>query len=170
MSPKAPRFSIVAPGSDYGKTRLITGIVAELSKLGVRACVVKHSANASPPDSGKDTHLFRESGAKASALVDASGMASIYLPGEGLEGAIDAMAHLNPDVVICEGFKDSNVQKILIARSEDDLALASTLKGVVAVASVSMLSSPGVAALMLDPVEVAQFIIRQLSMHGSGVP
>jgi len=167
MPPKVPVFAIVAPGSDYGKTRLITGVVAELAKLGVRACVVKHTAHSSPPDGGKDTHLFRESGAMASALVDAGGMASVYLPGGGLDGAICAMAHLDPDIVICEGFKDSELRKIFIARGEGALTLASRLRGGVAGASAGLLSVPGATALRLDPVEVARFMAGQLPRGGA---
>ncbi len=166
MPQKTTVFSIVAPGSDYGKTRLITGVVAELSKLGIRACAVKHSAHSPPPDGGKDTHLFRESGALASALVDACGMATVYLPGEGLEGAIGAMAHLDPDVVICEGFKDADIKKVFIARGQEDLAIAGRLSGVVAVASADPLSLPGAAWLRTDAAEVAKFIAGQIQTRG----
>ncbi len=168
MPYRAPVLSIVAPGSDYGKTRLITGVVAELSRLGIKACVIKHSRHASPTDSGKDTHLFRESGAMASALVDANGLASVYLPGEGIPGAVSAMEHLKPDVLICEGFKDYPYPKILIARSEDDLATAGELQGVIAVASAGGLCANGLAPLKLDSVDVARFIAGWLLQQKGG--
>lgn len=168
MPSRAPLLSIVAPGSDYGKTRLVTGIISELSKLGIKACAIKHTRHTSPADAGKDTCLFREAGAAASALVDENGLASVYLPKEGIQGAARAMEHLVPDVLLCEGFKDYPYPKILIARGEGDLPAATALKGVIAIASAEGLSVQGLPSLKLDPMQLAKFIAAWLAEQRGG--
>ncbi|MCQ5377533.1 MAG: molybdopterin-guanine dinucleotide biosynthesis protein MobB, partial [Candidatus Methanomethylicia archaeon] len=67
-------IAIVAPGSGYGKTTLIEGIVSYLAARGMRVFVVKHTPEepAIQDNKGKDTWRFREAGAFASAIISSS--------------------------------------------------------------------------------------------------
>lgn len=132
MPPKIPAISIVAPASDCGKTRLITGIVSALAEQGIRACIIKHSSHDAPTDLDKDTWRFREAGAAASALLDNRGLATYYIPKSSLEDAIEAMSSQGAEIIICEGFRSSPLPKIVLIGGAEDLPLLCSLPNVAA--------------------------------------
>lgn len=153
-------IAIVAPGSGYGKTTLIEGIVSYLAARGMRVFVVKHTPEepAIQDNKGKDTWRFREAGAFASAIISSSGQIALAAVGVSLEALLEVAGSLGADLVICEGFKASHLKKIAIA--EGELGPLSLLENLVAVVSKGPKPAAGnLVALPFDGSKVADFIL-----------
>ncbi|MGA2573334.1 MAG: molybdopterin-guanine dinucleotide biosynthesis protein B [Candidatus Methanomethylicaceae archaeon] len=133
MRSRAPVVCIVAPGSGYGKTALIDSLLAGLKQQGIKACVLKHSGHDFEPDVEKDTWFFRQAGAIGSAVITEAGLASFYVPCSTLESSLAILEGLEPDIILCEGFKESNLPKILLLKAEDEFGIIPSLTSVLAV-------------------------------------
>jgi len=112
---------------------LIKSLLVGLGKKGLKACVLKHAGHDLELDKGKDTWRFRRAGALASAVIDEGGLASFYIPSSTLESSLAMLESQNPDIILCEGFKDSTLPKIVILREEDEFGLLPSLESVLAV-------------------------------------
>ena len=109
----------VAGYSNTGKTGLVQALVGKLSEEGIRIATVKHAPGAAlfPPE--KDTTRHLEAGA-ALALALSDGQMVAYL-GEGgdLDRALVAVERMaSPDVILVEGFKGSDLPKIVLGEAE----------------------------------------------------
>jgi molybdopterin-guanine dinucleotide biosynthesis protein B len=135
MSRPFPVVCIVAPGSEYGKTRLIEFLVREITAAGKAICVLKHSGHEFTPDEGKDTLLHRRAGAKASGVLTKGGLLSLFIPESSIEQSLDLLGMLNPDLVLCEGFKSSPYPKIILLKGPDEFGILPALEDVIAVLS-----------------------------------
>jgi molybdopterin-guanine dinucleotide biosynthesis protein B len=104
--------------SETGKTRLIVGLIGELTRRGRRVAAVKRCSHGFALDTeGKDTAEFSRAGAGGVAMVSPEGWAA--LGGAGVEAPVLA-ARLFPeaDVVLIEGGKGAaGVPKIEVLRS-----------------------------------------------------
>jgi molybdopterin-guanine dinucleotide biosynthesis protein MobB len=134
MQTRIPVLCIVAPGSGYGKTDLIASLVTGLKQQGIRACVLKHSGHDFEPDLEKDTWHFRQAGAIGSAVTTEGGLASFYVPSSTLQSSLAILEGLKPDIILCEGFKDSNLPKILLIKTEEEFGIIPSLTSLLAVA------------------------------------
>jgi len=132
MDSPTPVLCIVAPGSGYGKTKLIEGVVSRLLQSGVKCCVLKHSAHEFDP-AGKDTSRFRAAGAIGSAIMTDAGPASFFVQKSSLESCLSFLEGLGPDIILCEGFKNSKLPKIVILRETVEFGLLRSLENVAAV-------------------------------------
>jgi molybdopterin-guanine dinucleotide biosynthesis protein B len=133
MRTRVPAVCVVAPASSYGKTALIESLLAGLKQQGIRACVLKHSGHDFEPDMHKDTWLFRKAGAIGSAVMTEGGLASFYVPCSTLETSLAILERLEPDMILCEGFKGSNLPKILLLKTEDEFSIIPSLTSVLVV-------------------------------------
>lgn len=120
---------IVSLKSGCGKTTLIEEVIERLSRRGLKICAVKHSAHRIEEDRGKDTWRFRKAGAMASAVVSNEGI--IYLSDANL--TIPVIYSMNPDLIICEGFKESNLPKLAIIKEASELSEISKMKNVIGI-------------------------------------
>ncbi|MDH7556737.1 MAG: molybdopterin-guanine dinucleotide biosynthesis protein B, partial [Candidatus Methanosuratincola sp.] len=155
---RPPALAIVSFRSGAGKTTILEGIIRILTKTGYRVCAIKHSAHSEIRDAGKDTWKYREAGAAASALLQPSGYLEVCSKSADLHLAIDVISRLNPDIVLCEGFKDSDLPKIAIVESSE-LDQGVRLQGVVAfVLKEDVAPANGVIRLPFDPSAVSAFI------------
>jgi molybdopterin-guanine dinucleotide biosynthesis protein MobB len=128
-----PVICIVAPGSGYGKTRLIEYLVREIKASGRTVCVLKHSGHEFAPDEGKDTLLHRRAGAEASGVLTKSGLLAMFIPECSMEGALDLLGALHPGLVICEGFKGSQYPKVLLLKNSEEFGIMPALENVIAI-------------------------------------
>lgn len=133
MAHAFPVVCIVAPGSGYGKTRLIEYLVREITASGKAICVLKHSGHEFTPDEGKDTLLHRHAGAKASGVLTESGLLALFIPESSMEQSLGLLGTLGPDLVLCEGFKGSPYPKIMLLRNSDEFGILPALENVIAV-------------------------------------
>jgi molybdopterin-guanine dinucleotide biosynthesis protein B len=124
----------VVGASDSGKTKLVTSIVAELSRRGWNVATAKHSKSTfSLEPKAKDTFKHRKSGAKTVLFLGPRETVAVRPPGEEL-GACVARFCSDADIVIAEGFVGENYPKIAIAtnrKSESDLTALPNLRALV---------------------------------------
>jgi len=118
------------PGT--GKTILIEKLVAELKGRGYQVATIKHTHH-TLGDPGKDTERHLGSGATASLLVADERM--VLAKPTTHPPSIKEMTRLlrnDYDLIICEGFKDSNLPKIALVRNAEELHGMSCVIGIIA--------------------------------------
>jgi len=108
--------------SGSGKTTLIEKLIVHYKSSGKKVSVIKsmrHEFDTDP--SGKDTFRYRESGASASIITNGRKFALISEITDGAD-PLDLAERFfsDSDIVIIEGFKEGNIQKIeVIGDSEE---------------------------------------------------
>ncbi|NGZ74656.1 molybdopterin-guanine dinucleotide biosynthesis protein B [Saccharibacillus alkalitolerans] len=122
-----------------GKTTLTERLLRLAAGRGLRASAIKHHGHGGPPEpppAGTDASRFFEAGA-ASSIVAGGGVIVLQSrqpeadPGAGLDSLIrltEASAH--PDLILIEGFKGAEYDKIALLRSEADAEALSGLRNV----------------------------------------
>jgi len=152
--------------SGAGKTTLLVKVIAELHSRGIRVGSIKHSHHitASTMDvEGKDSWRHKQAGARCTLLVgpdrlqlvaDHSGSAS---PVELAARYMDGM-----DLVLAEGYKASEGDKIEVVRAERaSLPLLRPEDGLIALAS-DIHVDLGVPRFGLDdPSAIADFLVER---------
>ncbi len=111
--------SFVAP-SGTGKTTLLEGVVAELSRRGHRVGAVKHDAHRIELDTeGKDSWRLRQAGAESTVLMGRNQLAWFGQDDQGptLTQAA-SMFFPNVDVILVEGFRSADLPVILVSRPD----------------------------------------------------
>jgi len=138
-----------------GKTRVIEGLVRELTSRGHRVGTLKHATPHHLLDTpGRDTWRHREAGAEASAVI-ADGRAALFL--DRPLTVAEALEILGPlDLVILEGFKSLDyIPRILLPRSPGELEeLSNGLE--IAVVAPQLLEGGEVEASLLGLDEVEE--------------
>jgi molybdopterin-guanine dinucleotide biosynthesis protein B len=169
MSP--PVFGITG-WKNSGKTTLTARLIAEFTARGFKVAAVKHAHHGFDVDQpGRDSHKFREAGAREVAIGSAKRVAIMRELREEDEPELDEIvARLDsPDLVLVEGYKKSGHPKIE-ARRRDSIQhdpLAGRIGGVVAVASDHETDSGGLPLFALDDIAaIADFIARYLGLAG----
>lgn len=108
--------------SGTGKTTLLEAVIVQLKAAGVDVAVIKHSHHPIDPDPpGKDSHRFRQAGARRVLLAtpDRDILVSERRGrGDGrLDEALALLATEPCDLVLVEGFRHDPIDKIEIVRS-----------------------------------------------------
>lgn len=115
MAKRIPVLCVVGP-SGSGKTTLMEGLIKELSRRGYRVATIKHAHHPVELDQrGKDTWRHRQAGAAVSVI--SSGSTVAVFSEEKRELAIeDLRARFihDADLILAEGYKDSNCPKIVV--------------------------------------------------------
>lgn len=117
----ANRIHIVGR-KNSGKTTLVTELVRELSRRGLRVATIKHTHHHHELDTpGKDSHRHREAGAAMVAIL-APGMTAVFEPqatdrssDERLEDVCGRMT--NCDLILVEGGQHCAGAKVEVWRS-----------------------------------------------------
>jgi molybdopterin-guanine dinucleotide biosynthesis protein B len=155
-----PFISIVGRRNS-GKTMVLAGLIAELTRRGVRVGVLKHSAHEFDLDrEGKDTWRHRQAGARAVGIMSPRRLAVMReLDGElPLEQAL-ALLGSDLDLVLTEGFRQAATVKIEVVRAATGCAVTTPPRQLLAVVADCAVetSAPqlsfGEAAALADLVE-----------------
>ncbi len=169
MSP--PVFGITG-WKNSGKTTLTARLIAEFTARGFKVAAVKHAHHGFDVDQpGRDSHKFREAGAREVAIGSAKRVAIMReLREEDEPELVDIVARLDgPDLVLVEGYKKNGHPKIEARRRgaiQHD-PLAGRISGVVAVASDHETDSGGLPLFALDDIAaIADFIASHLGLAG----
>lgn len=103
--------------SNSGKTQTIERLIRALKEKGYSVTAVKHTHLEVRIDEGKDTELFRSSGALCSALSAKDQSFIVFDRPLGIE---DLLRILEPicDVVLVEGFRDARIKKFVFGDAE----------------------------------------------------
>lgn len=105
-----------AAWSGEGKTALIEQLIREFKSRGLRIAVIKHDAHGIDIDrEGKDTWRFQEAGADFVAVSSPKKSACIEQQEKSLEELISGIH--DADLILIEGFKNTTLPRIGIARS-----------------------------------------------------
>jgi len=127
-----PIFCIISLGRARGKTALLERLVRKLTNSGIRVVTIKHSTKSFDTEE-KDTWRHLESGAAEVVYVSPRELITLRRLKASLTDALEAL-HLDPDLILVEGFKDSPYPKILCTSSPKEMVDASkSIRNIVAV-------------------------------------
>ncbi len=169
----APIFGIVG-WKNSGKTTLMAKLIEEFARRGYKVAAVKHAHHDFDVDQpGRDSHRFRESGAREVAVVSANRVALMHeLRGEAEPGLDEVLGRLTgADLILVEGFKTHDHAKIEARRAEaaQSDAIAGTVPGVVAIAADRETEPGGLPLFPLGDISaIADFITNYTGLNRLG--
>ena len=115
-----PPIVSVIGNSKSGKTTLIEKLVQELKSRGYRVATVKHTPQGVNFDeAGKDSWRHIQAGSEATAVSSPDKIVMIKPVAQ--DAALDEIAHLlgdDYDIILAEGFKQSNAPKVEVHRRD----------------------------------------------------
>lgn len=120
--------------SGSGKTTLATQVVEQLKLRGYRVGVLKHDAHNIQLDvEGKDSSLYTQAG--ADSVIVSSPRHIFLIEKTSEQKTVEQLLtrFQEVDLIIVEGFKQANMAKLLVARTEEQLDLFDQLSRVVAI-------------------------------------
>lgn len=165
-----PVFGITG-WKNSGKTQLVSRLVGEFTRRGLKVSTIKHAHHAFDIDhEGTDTFRHREAGASEVAIVSSRRWALMHeLTGEDEPQLDDVISRLSPcDLVLIEGYKREGHPKIEVRRREsaDHRPLASDDPTILAIASDHDAAGEGLPVFDLDDVKaIADFIQDRLNLE-----
>lgn len=119
-----------------GKTTLITNLITLLREEGFQVATLKHHGHGGVPlgFSMTDSEKYRRGGAILSG-VEGDGVLQLSSDSWNLEKMISIYEIMEVDILLIEGFKREDFEKVFVVKQEGDLSLLPTLSKVVAVIS-----------------------------------
>ena len=165
-----PLFGIVG-WKNSGKTTLVSNLIAELTRRGFNVAAVKHAHHAFDVDQpGRDSHKFREAGAREVAVISGKRVAVMHELRDEAEPALeDVVKRLGgSDLILVEGFKRHDHAKIEARRLEavQQDAMGAEFPGIVAIASDHPVETGELPVFALDDIAgMADFILRQTRLE-----
>ena len=129
-------INIVGYSSNVGKTLLIENLIKELKSRGYSIATIKHDVHGFDIDKkGKDTYKHREAGSETVIISSKNRLAMIKELEEetNLNNIIEMV--LDKDIVLVEGYKNSNLRKIEVYRSGVSDKIITPKEKIIAVAS-----------------------------------
>jgi molybdopterin-guanine dinucleotide biosynthesis protein B len=148
--------------SNSGKTTLVVKLIQELKSRGYRVATAKHTPQeASLDEPGKDSWRHLEAGSSATAVGAQDRIMLIKPVASGDPVAeIIAMMGEDYDILIIEGFKQSDLPKIEVHR-EATGPLLKGIKNIVAVATKEPLETELQQFPLDDPAPLSDFIEKE---------
>lgn len=154
--------------SGSGKTTLVEQVIGLLEARGLVVSLIKHAHHEFDIDyPGKDSYRHRHAGCREVLVTSANRWAIMHeLRGRDELSLDEALAQLSPcDLVLVEGFKHAPIAKIEIYRADiDKPQLFPNDQHVIAVASDRPVDTSLPQLDLNQPAEVADFIVRALSL------
>lgn len=148
--------------SGSGKTTLLEKIVPELTALGLRVAVIKHSHhNASVDKEGKDSWRMKEAGASQVIMACDNRWALMTETPQQAVSLSYLAAQFDPeltDLILVEGFKQEPIPKILLHRQNMEKAFPELDENVLAVATDYPVQTDKVRLNLNEISEVVTFI------------
>lgn len=129
-----PIISVVGR-SESGKTTLLEGLVAELKRRGHKVAVIKHAGEGFELDrKGSDTWRLSRAGSEVVAISSPREVAVIkQLQQDLTPEELSWMIGGDYDILLTEGFKQSNTQKIEVHRKDQGNGLLTPITALLAV-------------------------------------
>ena len=153
-----PIVSIVGK-SESGKTTLLEKLIRELKSRGYRVATVKHAPQESSFDEpGKDSWRHIEAGSQATLISSTDKL--VLIKPTNSEPALEQIARLlgeDYDIILAEGFKDSDAPKIEVHRQRAGPPLAS-VKKLIAIATDEPLETKTRQFSLEDSKDLADFL------------
>jgi len=133
-------------------------LITALSQRGLRVASIKHDAHHFEPDvPGRDSWRHKQAGAFASAVFDGDKYMLVKDERQSVEGLLAMMTEA--DIVLIEGAKETSYPKIeVVRRGNSEQAITSPDK-LIALATDTALSLPGVPSVDISDAEAMVTII-----------
>lgn len=129
-------INIIGSGSNVGKTFLIEGLIKELNKRGLTVATIKHDVHGFDIDKkGKDTYKHREAGAETVVISSKKRFAIIKEIEDEIQLSDIINMVLDKDVILVEGYKNSNLRKIEVFRDGVSKDIITPMEKLIAIAS-----------------------------------
>ncbi|MCG8558540.1 MAG: molybdopterin-guanine dinucleotide biosynthesis protein B [Hyphomicrobiales bacterium] len=165
----APVFGVIG-WKNSGKTTLMVRLVEEFTRRGFTVSAMKHAHHSFDIDHpGRDSHQFREAGARQVALASPKRWALMHeLRDEAEPPFEEILSHIGPcDLILIEGYKAGPFPKIE-ARSQRSLTrepLSDNDPRIVAIASDGSAADGPLPHFAVDDVPtIADFIAEHLGL------
>ncbi|MCX8187086.1 MAG: molybdopterin-guanine dinucleotide biosynthesis protein B [Nitrososphaeria archaeon] len=127
-----PIFCVISLGRAKGKTALLEWLTEKLTNSGIKIATIKHSTKRFDTEE-KDTWRYLESRAAEVVYVSPWELITLRRTTASLADAIEAL-HIDPDLILVEGFKDAPYPKILCVGDPRELMEAvESIQNIVAV-------------------------------------
>lgn len=159
----------VVGGKNHGKTTLITEMVVELSRRGLRVGTIKHTHHDHELDvPGKDSYRHREAGAAVVGILTRSLNAVFWNPSSSEVTGDARYDHFSLifqecDVVIVEGDTLTSAHKLEVWRAERNTpAMAGSLSNVMAVITDDEYSGNNLVLPRKEVPRIVDFILDYL--------
>lgn len=125
----------IAGYKNSGKTTLVTRILKMARKSGINVSSLKHHGHGGLPLGleEKDSMLHREAGAMIAGVEGAGVLQFTRERPWELEDLVNIYQLLDVELLIIEGFKQADYEKVVLIRDEADLHLLEQLNHIVAV-------------------------------------
>ena len=129
-------INVIGKGSNVGKTILMEGLINELKNRGLTISTIKHDVHGFDIDKeGKDTYRHRQAGAETVVISSKNRFAMIKELDEEID-LEDIIKMINDkDVVLVEGYKNSNLRKIEVYREGVSEEIITPKEKLIAIAS-----------------------------------
>ena len=147
-----------------GKTTLLTGLIPRLTACGLKVAVIKHDGHDFAPDvPGTDSFRLRQAGAGIVAVYSARRyFLTADRPGTTVEELAGQMAEA--DLILLEGGKGSDYPKVEVVRGAVSNQSVCRPETLLAIATDTALTVPGVARVGLEDYEgLARIITNYLA-------
>ncbi|HAR35444.1 MAG TPA: molybdopterin-guanine dinucleotide biosynthesis protein B [Acidobacteria bacterium] len=159
------RAVAIVGASDTGKTTLITALIEEFKKRGLKCGVLKKASHEIELDSeGKDSWRLMEAGASSTAVMTEDRLFLIKRKTASetlLEVALDKFSEV--DLLLVEGGKrESAFKKILRVQNADDHNLISPPEELIAIVSDEPFDSPYPFFLATEVAKLSDFLLTVL--------
>lgn len=117
----SPKTVSIVGYKDSGKTRVVEGLVRELTRRGYKCGTLKHTAEDVIFDTpGKDTARHRQAGSQATAILHNTATAIFIDKKLTIQEAVNKLGPL--DFLVIEGFKTVETHaRIIVPRQEEDI-------------------------------------------------
>ncbi len=170
---KTPVFGVTG-WKNSGKTTLVTRLVAEFSRRGLKVSTVKHAHHAFDIDKPEtDSFKHRQAGASEVMIVSGHRWALMHeLREEDEPPLAAALARISPcDLILVEGYKREGHPKLEARRTQSRKSemLAPSDPSIVAIASDHDSDGAGLPVFRLDDTTaICDFIIGHLDLKAGG--
>jgi len=159
------RAAAIIGASDTGKTTLITALIEEFKKRGLKCGVLKKASHEIELDTaGKDSWWFMEAGARSAAVLTEDRLFLIKRNTASetlLEIALDKFSDV--DLLLVEGGKrESAFKKIIRVQNADDHNLISPPEELIAIVSDEPFDSPYPFFLATEVAKLSDFLLTVL--------
>ncbi|MCI0763790.1 molybdopterin-guanine dinucleotide biosynthesis protein B [Bacillus sp. TL12] len=134
MGRTAPILQIVGY-QNSGKTTLTEKLIQAFSDKGMKVATIKHHGHGGYPEvPQKDSERHRQAGAVVSAVEGAGLLSLSSLRDEwSLQEIIRLYDFFEVDMILIEGYKAENYPKVVLLRTNEDIALLDKVENVIAV-------------------------------------
>ena len=161
-------FGIVG-WKNSGKTTLVERLVSDITKRGYRVSTIKHAHHSFDIDhEGTDSYRHRMAGASEVLLSSSNRWVIIHELREEAEPDFDLLVNKlgEVDLILVEGFKYGNHQKLEVIRLENKKSpISEEEKSIVALATDGIRTDNRLPVFNLNEVsKIADFILKQVGI------